>query len=78
MHVAVDAAPRLGTDGGGGGGGGTLCLDVGVDGRSIVTNPCACLRGDGTCDPERQWFKLVTSTRRVAVARRPPPQPTLA
>jgi hypothetical protein len=74
MHVAVDAAPRLGTDGDGG----TLCLDVGADGRSIVTNPCACLRGDGTCDPERQWFKLVTSTRRVAVARRPPPQPTLA
>ena len=49
-----------------------LCLDVGADGRSVVTNPCACLRGDGTCDPERQWFKLVTSTRRVA-RRRPPP-----
>ncbi|RCV07123.1 hypothetical protein SETIT_1G219100v2 [Setaria italica] len=66
MHVAVDAAPELG--------GGTLCLDVGADGRSIVTNPCACLRGDGTCDPERQWFKLVTSTRRVART----PLPTLA
>ncbi|OEL22417.1 hypothetical protein BAE44_0016564 [Dichanthelium oligosanthes] len=64
MHVAVDAAPGLG--GGGDDAGGMLCLDVGADGRSIVTNPCACLRGDGTCDPERQWFKLVTSTRRVA------------
>ncbi|XP_062224462.1 glycosyl hydrolase 5 family protein-like [Phragmites australis] len=59
MHVAVDAAPGLR-------GGGMLCLDVGADGRSIVTNPCACLRGDGGCDPERQWFKLITSTRRVA------------
>lgn len=72
MHVAVDAALGLGgsEDGGGGGGGGMLCLDVGTDGRSIVTNPCACQRGDGTCDPEGQWFKLVTSTRRVV--RRPP------
>ncbi|CAL4886910.1 unnamed protein product [Urochloa decumbens] len=69
MHVAVvDAAAPPGLDGGGGGG--MLCLDVGDDGRSIVTNPCACLRGDGACDPERQWFKLVTSTRRLA--RRPP------
>ena len=66
MHVAVEPPPEMG---GGGGGGGMLCLDVGADGRSVVTNPCACLRGDGTCDPERQWFKLVTSTRRVA--RRP-------
>ncbi|CAN6279072.1 unnamed protein product [Urochloa humidicola] len=66
MHVAAAAAP--GVDGGVGGG--MLCLDVGGDGRSVVTNPCACLRGDGACDPERQWFKLVTSTRRVA--RRPP------
>ncbi|PAN06838.1 hypothetical protein PAHAL_1G292000 [Panicum hallii] len=65
MHVAVESPPGLDS-----GGGGMLCLDVGADGRSIVTNPCACLRGDGTCDPERQWFKLVTSTRRAA--RRPP------
>ncbi|CAO2039488.1 unnamed protein product [Urochloa humidicola] len=71
MHVAVvdAAAAPPGLDSGGGGGG-MLCLDVGDDGRSVVTNPCACLRGDGACDPERQWFKLVTSTRRVA--RRPP------
>lgn len=63
MHIAVDAAPGMVS---GGDEGGMLCLDVGADGRSVVTNPCACLRGDGTCDPERQWFKLVTSTRRVA------------
>nr|CAB3450253.1 unnamed protein product [Digitaria exilis] len=62
MHVAAVEM--------GGGDGGMVCLDVGEDGRSIVTNPCACLRGDGTCDPERQWFKMVTSTRRVT--RRPP------
>lgn len=65
MHVAVDTALGLGS-GEDGGGGGMLCLDVGTDGRSIVTNPCACQHGDGTCDPEGQWFKLVTSTRRVA------------
>ncbi|KAL6899656.1 hypothetical protein ACP4OV_006314 [Aristida adscensionis] len=65
MHVAVAAPPGLGA----GAGGGMLCLDVGEDGRSIVTNPCRCLRADATCDPERQWFKLVTSTR--CVARRP-------
>jgi hypothetical protein len=58
MHVAVDvAAPGRGMDGDG-----MLCLDVGEDGRSVVTNPCACLRGGGRCDPERQWFKLVTTT----------------
>ena len=68
MHVAVDAA-ALGLGAGEYGGGGMLCLDVGTDGRSIVTNPCACQRGDGACDPEGQWFKLATSTRRVA--RRP-------
>ncbi|WVZ74772.1 hypothetical protein U9M48_022909 [Paspalum notatum var. saurae] len=75
MHVAVDTPPGLGGGGGGeDGGSGSLCLDVGTDGRSILTNPCACQREDGTCDPERQWFKLVASTRRVA--RRP--GPTLA
>ncbi|TVU03465.1 hypothetical protein EJB05_51017, partial [Eragrostis curvula] len=43
----------------------TLCLDVGADGRSVVTNECRCLSGsDGAgCDPEGQWFELVTSTR---------------
>jgi hypothetical protein len=65
MHVAVNAA-ALGLGGSEDGGGGMLCLDVGTDRRSIVTNPCACQHGDGTCDPEGQWFKPVTSTRRVA------------
>ncbi|KAL6634050.1 hypothetical protein ACP70R_026721 [Stipagrostis hirtigluma subsp. patula] len=66
MHVAVDAAPGLGGEDGGG----MLCLDVGADGRSIVTNPCRCLRADGTCDPEQQWFKVVTSTRATGKAIR--------
>jgi hypothetical protein len=45
-----------------------LCLDVGADGRSIVTNQCRCLSGGGggRCDPESQWFKLVSSTRKMA------------
>jgi hypothetical protein len=56
MHVAVNAT---GSDG-------LLCLDVGADGLSVVTNPCRCLSADHSCDPESQWFKLVTSTRSVA------------
>ncbi|CAL5033058.1 unnamed protein product [Urochloa decumbens] len=58
MHVAVhEASSRSGM----------LCLDVGVDGRSVVTNQCRCLSGGGGgCNPERQWFKLVSSTRKVA------------
>ena len=55
LHVAVNAT-----------GGGALCLDVGADGRSVVTNPCRYLSADNSCDPESQWFKLVTSTRSVA------------
>jgi hypothetical protein len=44
-----------------------LCLDVGADGRNIVTNRCRCLSSSGSgCDPESQWFKLVSSTRKVA------------
>ncbi|WOL02448.1 hypothetical protein Cni_G11167 [Canna indica] len=43
----------------------TLCLDVDEDGRSIVASPCECLSGDASCDPERQWFKLVASGRAV-------------
>jgi hypothetical protein len=43
-----------------------LCLDVGTDGRSVVTNPCRCLSADSSCDPESQWFKLVTSSRSIA------------
>ncbi|KAH7681718.1 Cellulase protein [Dioscorea alata] len=43
----------------------TLCLDVGSDGRTLVTNQCLCLDGSPKCDPESQWFKLVTSTRKT-------------
>ncbi|CAN6228564.1 unnamed protein product [Urochloa humidicola] len=59
LHVAANATSA-------GGGDGALCLDVGADGRSVVTNPCRCLSGDNSCDPESQWFKMVTSTRSVA------------
>uniref|UniRef100_A0A0A9FKW9 Glycoside hydrolase family 5 domain-containing protein n=1 Tax=Arundo donax TaxID=35708 RepID=A0A0A9FKW9_ARUDO len=61
LHVAVNAS----SSSSGNGGDGMLCLDVGADGRSVVTNPCRCLSTDNSCDPESQWFKLVTSTRSV-------------
>ncbi|PAN38719.1 hypothetical protein PAHAL_7G192000 [Panicum hallii] len=64
LHVAVNATASSSAAGGG-----TLCLDVGADGRSVVTNPCRCLSADNSCDPESQWFKLVTSTRSVAAAK---------
>ncbi|BAF09234.1 Os02g0596200 [Oryza sativa Japonica Group] len=66
MHVAVNATTT--TTPSRDGGGGLLCLDVGDDGRSVVTNPCRCLddAAAGECDPETQWFKLVTSTRSPA------------
>jgi hypothetical protein len=61
LHVAVNAtSSSAGTTGDG-----MLCLDVGADGRSVVTNPCRCLSADNSCDPQGQWFKLVTSTRSV-------------
>ncbi|CAD6260505.1 unnamed protein product [Miscanthus lutarioriparius] len=59
LHVAVNATSLAGSDG-------MLCLDVGADGRSVVTNPCRCLSADNSCDPQGQWFKLVSSTRSVA------------
>ncbi|KAJ1271557.1 hypothetical protein BS78_06G136300 [Paspalum vaginatum] len=59
LHVAVNATSSSGGDG-------VLCLDVGADGRTVVTNPCRCLSADNSCDPESQWFKLVSSTRTVA------------
>ncbi|GJN27259.1 hypothetical protein PR202_gb15265 [Eleusine coracana subsp. coracana] len=62
LHVAVNASSSSSSANGGG----LLCLDVGADGRSVVTNPCRCLSGDHGCNPESQWFKLVTSTRSVA------------
>ncbi|ONK58170.1 uncharacterized protein A4U43_C09F8940 [Asparagus officinalis] len=43
----------------------SLCLDVGSDGTTIVTNPCKCLNKDKACDPQSQWFKMVNSTRNV-------------
>lgn len=63
LHVAVNASSS-----GSGSGGGMLCLDVDADGQSVVTNPCRCLSADNSCDPENQWFKLVTSTRSVAAS----------
>ena len=59
LHIAVDVPPSSSRSE-------MLCLDVGADGRSIVTNRCRCLSGGGSgCDPESQWFKLVSSTRKV-------------
>jgi hypothetical protein len=43
--------------------GNRLCLDVGDDGKTMVTKPCKCLSDDHNCDPTSQWFKLVNSTR---------------
>ncbi|KAK8449020.1 hypothetical protein SEVIR_7G149000v4 [Setaria viridis] len=59
LHVATSSSAAVDGDG-------ALCLDVGADGRSVVTNPCRCLSADNSCDPQSQWFKLVTSTRSVA------------
>ncbi|WOL11315.1 hypothetical protein Cni_G20077 [Canna indica] len=44
----------------------SLCLDIGPDSSSIITNPCKCLSNDKKCDPESQWFKLIKSTREIA------------
>ncbi|CAL5016329.1 unnamed protein product [Urochloa decumbens] len=64
LHLAVNATSPSSSSAAGDGG--LLCLDVGADGRSVVTNPCRCLSADNSCDPESQWFKMVTSTRSVA------------
>uniref|UniRef100_A0A0E0DF98 Glycoside hydrolase family 5 domain-containing protein n=1 Tax=Oryza meridionalis TaxID=40149 RepID=A0A0E0DF98_9ORYZ len=64
LHLAVNASSSSSSSETSNGG--MLCLDVGDDGRSLVTNPCRCLSADNSCDPESQWFKLVTSTRSVA------------
>ncbi|KAH7682549.1 Cellulase protein [Dioscorea alata] len=42
-----------------------LCLDVGMDGISLVTNPCKCLSRDRGCNPDSQWFKTINSTRNI-------------
>ncbi|XP_072958859.1 glycosyl hydrolase 5 family protein-like isoform X1 [Typha angustifolia] len=44
---------------------GRLCLDVGDDGYTIITSPCKCLSKTQECDPQSQWFKLVSSTRSI-------------
>ncbi|XP_040376938.1 glycosyl hydrolase 5 family protein [Oryza brachyantha] len=62
MHVAVNATTSS-SPAGQDGTGGLLCLDIGDDRRTVVTNPCRCLHTAGDCDPQTQWFKLVTSTR---------------
>ncbi|XP_062225348.1 glycosyl hydrolase 5 family protein-like [Phragmites australis] len=54
LHVAVHASSSRSD---------MRCLDVGADGRTVVTNRCRCLSGGNSCDPESQWFKLVSSTR---------------
>lgn len=42
----------------------TICLDI--DGsNNVVINSCKCLAGDNRCDPARQWFKLVRSSRQI-------------
>ncbi|RWV84978.1 hypothetical protein GW17_00053259, partial [Ensete ventricosum] len=45
--------------------GSSLCLDVDPDGSSIITNPCRCLTNDQTCNPESQWFKMISSSRKT-------------
>lgn len=40
----------------------TVCLDVGPN-NILVTNPCKCMNGGGSCDPSSQWFKIVKSER---------------
>ncbi|EES11003.1 uncharacterized protein LOC8073594 [Sorghum bicolor] len=65
LHVAVNATSSSSAGVSDSDGNGLLCLDVGADGRSVVTNPCRCLSADNSCDPQSQWFKLVSSTRSV-------------
>ncbi|XP_020246172.1 uncharacterized protein LOC109824061 [Asparagus officinalis] len=43
----------------------SICLDIASDGTTIITNACKCLNKDKACDPQSQWFKMVTSTRNV-------------
>lgn len=51
MHIATEVGQTIG------------CLDV--DGKNnLIMSGCKCLRGDMSCDPSSQWFRLVESTRR--------------
>lgn len=68
MHIATTVAvDGVGT---------TVCLDVAAaaagGGGGVVTNLCKCLtREELPCDPQSQWFKLVSSTRSLRWRRRP-------
>ncbi|ONK58283.1 uncharacterized protein A4U43_C09F10580 [Asparagus officinalis] len=42
-----------------------LCLDVGRDGYTLMTYQCCLGEADQDCDPEGQWFKMVSSNRPV-------------
>ncbi|XP_062110480.1 glycosyl hydrolase 5 family protein-like [Humulus lupulus] len=42
----------------------TVCLDVDSSANEVVVNACYCVSEDSWCDPSRQWFKLVYSTRK--------------
>ena len=40
----------------------TLCLDLDSS-HTVVTNTCNCLSNSRICNPESQWFKIITSAR---------------
>ncbi|KAL1807298.1 hypothetical protein ACET3Z_030366 [Daucus carota] len=42
--------------------GSVVCLDVNSD-NSVITSTCKCQGRDKNCDPGKQWFKIVNSTR---------------
>ncbi|WOH13656.1 hypothetical protein DCAR_0833167 [Daucus carota subsp. sativus] len=42
--------------------GSVVCLDVSSD-NSVITSTCKCQGRDKNCDPGKQWFKIVNSTR---------------
>ncbi|CAA7404843.1 unnamed protein product [Spirodela intermedia] len=66
MHIATTLANDGGT---------TVCLDAGAEaggGGGVVTNLCKCLtKEELPCDPQSQWFKVVSSTRSLRWRRRP-------
>lgn len=44
--------------------GSRVCLDIGDNG-TLVTNLCECQSEQRACDPERQWLKIIKSTRNI-------------
>ncbi|PIA51561.1 hypothetical protein AQUCO_01100425v1 [Aquilegia coerulea] len=44
-----------------------VCLDHSGSNGVIVTNPCKCISGEINCEPASQWFKVITSTRRIVL-----------